>query len=66
MAETKTLRVKIRSPGGTRAARRTRESGRLPGIVYGHGEVPVAISLKWKPCGNPSLQNSTLMGPGHK
>jgi large subunit ribosomal protein L25 len=45
VAETKTLKAEIRAVGGTNAARRVRKQGKLPGVVYGHGEEPVAIAL---------------------
>ena len=43
----KSLRLiaKIREQTGSKAAAREREHGRIPAIVYGHGEEPVAISL---------------------
>jgi large subunit ribosomal protein L25 len=39
------LTGEVRKASGTRAARRVRAEGRLPAIIYGHGEEPVAISL---------------------
>jgi large subunit ribosomal protein L25 len=35
-----TLQAQKRDAHGSRAARRLREKGKLPGIVYGHGEAP--------------------------
>ena len=35
-----TLQAQKREANGTRAARRLREEGKLPAIVYGHGEAP--------------------------
>jgi large subunit ribosomal protein L25 len=44
MAQTTTkLNVKSRSAGGSREARRLRRSGRVPGVVYGHGADPVGF-----------------------
>lgn len=40
-----TLKAKRRTELGTRNTRRLRTQGSLPGIVYGHGETPVAISV---------------------
>lgn len=37
------LAVSARDPGGSRAARRLRRSGRVPGIVYGGGGEPVSF-----------------------
>jgi len=44
MADTATrLEVNSRAAGGSRAARRLRRSGRVPGIVYGGGTEPVSF-----------------------
>ena len=43
--ETDTLDVTTRSDRGSRAARRLRRSGRVPGILYGGGEEPVAFDV---------------------
>lgn len=43
--ESKTLKAEQRSTTGTKAARSLRESGLLPGIIYGHGEEPVTFSV---------------------
>lgn len=39
------LAVERREERGTRSARRLRALGRVPGVVYGHGSEPVAISV---------------------
>ncbi len=39
------LAAEKRESGGTRAARRLRREGKLPGIIYGHGEQPEAIAV---------------------
>jgi len=39
------IKAQVRAPGGTRAAKRVRREGRIPAIVYGHKEMPVAVSL---------------------
>jgi large subunit ribosomal protein L25 len=39
------LSVQSRAPDGSRAARRLRRSGRVPGVVYGGGEDPVAFDV---------------------
>lgn len=39
------LKAEPRQAAGTRIARRLRASGRLPLIIYGHGEPPESISL---------------------
>jgi large subunit ribosomal protein L25 len=44
-AETSALSVARREPDGSRAARRLRRSGKVPGIVYGGGEEPLAFEV---------------------
>jgi large subunit ribosomal protein L25 len=39
------LTAKRRSERGTRQSRRLRKQGLIPGIVYGHGEEPLAITI---------------------
>lgn len=43
--EIPTLTVESRKAAGSRAARRLREQGKLPAVVYGHGQDPVSIAL---------------------
>ncbi len=40
-----TIKGEARQSRGTRVARKMRKEGRLPAIVYGHGEEPESISL---------------------
>ena len=40
-----TMKATKRSEIGTRRVRRLRKEGYIPGIIYGHGEDPVAITL---------------------
>jgi len=42
------LTVEPRSTTGTRAAKKVRASGQIPGVVYGHKEEPVSISVPLK------------------
>lgn len=42
------LKAEVRERLGSRYARRTRDAGRLPAVVYGHGEQPQAIALDAK------------------
>jgi large subunit ribosomal protein L25 len=44
-AHTTALAVEKRESGGSRAARRLRRTGNVPGIVYGGGEEPVAFQV---------------------
>jgi large subunit ribosomal protein L25 len=44
-ADTTGLAVEPREPGGSRAARRLRREGKVPGVVYGGGEDPVAFQV---------------------
>jgi large subunit ribosomal protein L25 len=39
------LSVETREPEGSRAARRLRRTGKVPGVVYGGGEDPVAFAV---------------------
>ena len=43
--ETTTFKAETRTAVGTRAARALRETGRLPAVIYGHGEAPESVSL---------------------
>ena len=45
MEETLLLKAEIRKYTGSKAVRRVRQQGRIPAIVYGHKQDPVAISL---------------------
>ena len=40
-----TLTAGVRDEVGSGPARRLRVSGRVPGVVYGHGETPLAVSV---------------------
>ena len=48
MQSTHTLAVKRREKNGTRYAKRDREAGRLPAVLYGHGRPPVSLTLDAK------------------
>ncbi len=45
MNKTLTLEAKTREHTGSKASARVRKDGRIPAIVYGHGQEPVAVSL---------------------
>lgn len=45
MSESSTIQATRRDGTGTRAARKLRTAGRVPGILYGHGEVPIPLAL---------------------
>jgi large subunit ribosomal protein L25 len=45
MAKTLLLKAEIREQTGSRAVQKVRKQGRIPAIVYGHKQTPVAISL---------------------
>lgn len=48
MAEIR-LRATSRDPkGGTRAARRLRAEGKVPGVVYGLGAEPLPLTVEWR------------------
>ncbi len=44
-AQTTALAVELREPDGSRAARRLRRTGNVPGVVYGGGEDPIAFHV---------------------
>ncbi|MEQ8850594.1 MAG: 50S ribosomal protein L25 [Phycisphaerales bacterium] len=46
--ETPTLTAELRERTGSRYAKRLRDAGKLPAIVYGHGETPEPITLDHK------------------
>ena len=45
MTKTTLLKAEIRERTGTNAVQKVRKEGRIPAIVYGHKQIPVAISL---------------------
>lgn len=42
------LQATPRPPKGTRAARRLRAEGKVPGVLYGLGQDPVPLAVDWK------------------
>ncbi len=46
--ETPTLEAHVRDRLGSRYAKRLRATGRMPAVIYGHGEAPLAVSLDAK------------------
>ncbi len=44
-SDTTTLSVAVRQPAGSRATRRLRREGKVPGIVYGGGKEPVSFAV---------------------
>jgi len=40
-----TMKATKRTQQGTHAARRRRKEGKVPGVMYGHGEGTQAVSL---------------------
>jgi large subunit ribosomal protein L25 len=45
MGKTLSLKAEVREQTGSKATNRVRRQGRIPAIVYGHKQEPVAISL---------------------
>ena len=41
-----------RTAGGTRAARRLRKDGKIPAIIYGHGQEPQDVTVNQRDVGN--------------
>jgi large subunit ribosomal protein L25 len=60
-------------PSGTRAAKRLRREGKIPGVVYGHGSDPVAIAVDARElrhalntdAGANALLNLSIEGKSH-
>ena len=48
MAQVLALKTVVREGKGTKLARKLRKTGMIPGIVYGHGETPVQVSVSSK------------------
>lgn len=48
MSDIVSLPVHARTTTGTRAAKKVRKGGMIPGIVYGHKETPVSVSVPAK------------------
>jgi large subunit ribosomal protein L25 len=46
--QTPTLNASLRTHHGSRHTRRLRAAGKLPAVIYGHGEAPLSISLDEK------------------
>jgi large subunit ribosomal protein L25 len=44
-ADTNKLELTPRDPEGSRTARRLRREGRVPGVIYGHGDAPQHFSV---------------------
>ena len=45
MTDTVELKAELRDRAGTKAAARLRREGKLPAVVYGHGQEPVSIAV---------------------
>ena len=44
--EIETIKADTRSDTGTRSSRKLRAAGKIPTIIYGHGETPQAVALE--------------------
>jgi large subunit ribosomal protein L25 len=52
MAKTSpTLKLELREKPGTIGSRKVRHEGRIPGVIYGHGEKPLAVSIEGRELG---------------
>ena len=52
MAKTSpTLKLELREKPGTIGSRKVRHEGRIPGVIYGHGEKPLAVSVEGRELG---------------
>jgi large subunit ribosomal protein L25 len=45
------ISLELRELTGTVGARKSRSSGRIPGVIYGHGQTPLAIAVEAKAVG---------------
>jgi large subunit ribosomal protein L25 len=45
------IRLELRERTGTVGARKSRSAGRIPGVIYGHGQTPLAIAVEAKAVG---------------
>ena len=43
-----TLTAETGRPRGSRASNRLRNEGKVPAVIYGHGEDPLAITVSWR------------------
>src|SRR5581483_8401816 len=50
--KTLTLKLELRERAGSTSARKARHGGRVPGVIYGHGQPPVAINVESKALGD--------------
>ena len=46
--DTPTIEARFRERIGTRYAKRLRDQGRLPAVIYGHGAAPQSVSVDEK------------------
>ncbi|MGH7716108.1 MAG: 50S ribosomal protein L25, partial [Vulcanimicrobiaceae bacterium] len=52
MAKTSpTLKLELREKPGTIGSRAVRHQGRIPGVIYGHGEKPLAVAIEARELG---------------
>ena len=49
--KTQSLKLEVREKPGTIGARKARSMGRIPGVLYGHGQPPVAVAVEAKALG---------------
>ncbi len=59
--QTPTIEAALRERIGTRYARRTRQSGQLPAVIYGHGTAPTSISVNEKQIVTALKQNQHVV-----
>jgi large subunit ribosomal protein L25 len=46
------LKLELRERAGTTGARKVRHAGHVPGVIYGHGQPPLAINVESKALGD--------------
>ncbi len=59
--QTPTIEAALRDRIGTRYARRVRQSGQLPAIIYGHGTTPTSVSVNEKQIVTALKQNQHVV-----
>src|SRR3954462_11257048 len=64
MAQTAQVTAKARPELGSRANKRLRDAGMLPGVIYGHKEAVVPVTLPRKEVGNHLTHGTHLFDLG--
>src|SRR4051794_12845683 len=60
-ADTNKLELTAREPEGSRSARRLRREGRVPGVIYGHGDAPQHFSVDGRVLRNTLAHSGAIL-----